>query len=43
MKPQEKLLFLFYQKILSYQKDEMSKTDVVDKAGTLFFWDEKIC
>ena len=31
-------------KILSYQKDETSKTDdVVDKPDALFFWDQKIC
>ena len=31
-------------KILSYQKEETLKTDdVVDKPGSLFFWDEKIC
>ena len=34
----------FMLKILSYQKEETSKTDdVVDKPGTLFFWDEQIC
>ena len=34
----------FMLKNISYQKEEMSKTDdVVDKPGTLFFWDEKIC
>ena len=30
MRPQQRLLFLFYgKKILSYQKEETSKTDVV--------------
>ena len=31
-------------KHVSYQKGEMSKADdIVNKPGTLFFWDERIC
>ena len=43
MRPWQELLFSFYVTILSGQKKEPSKTDdVIDKPGTLFFWDEKI-
>ena len=44
MRPQQKLLFSFYVKNSLNLKEETSKADnVVDKPGTLFFWDEKIC